>query len=82
MNRNFVRRNITSFSIMLFIVMYGSIMLMKPGFLYNADGSLREFGVGFRRKTVIPAWFLSILLAIFSYFTVLYYLTAPKLSNF
>jgi len=57
-------------------------MALKPSFLYNTDGSLREFGVGFRRKTVIPAWFLSILLAILSYFLVLYYLAAPKLTNF
>ena len=82
MNRNFVRRNITSFAIMLFIILYGSIMLLRPDFLYDTDGSLREFGVGFRRKTVIPAWFLSILLAILSYFSVLYYLAAPKLTNF
>ena len=82
MNRNFVRRNITSFSIMLFIILYGGIMAMRPSFLYSDDGSLREFGVGFRRKTVIPAWFLSILLAILSYFSVLYYLAAPKLANF
>ena len=52
MNRNFVRRNITSFAIMLFIILYGSIMLLRPDFLYDTDGSLREFGVGFRRKTV------------------------------
>ena len=82
MNRNFVRRNITSYAIMLFIILYGGIMLLRPSFLYNADGSLREFGVGFSKKTVIPAWFLSILLAILSYFSVLYYLAAPKLANF
>ena len=82
MNRNFVRRNIISFSIMLFIILYGGIMLFRPSFIYNTDGSLREFGVGFSKKTVIPAWFLSILLAILSYFSVLYYLAAPKLTNF
>tara|TARA_B100000902_G_C27076569_1_gene796758 strand:+ start:709 stop:876 length:168 start_codon:yes stop_codon:yes gene_type:complete len=55
---------------------------MKPGFLYNRDGSLREFGIGFRNKTVVPVWLLSITLAILSYFIILYYLAAPKLINF
>jgi len=82
MNRNFVRRNIISFSIVLFIILYGGIMSLRPSFMYNTDGSLREFGVGFSKKTVIPAWFLSIMLAILSYFSVLYYLAAPKLTNF
>ena len=82
MNRNFVRRNITSFAVMLFIILYGTMMYIKPGFLFNNDGSLREFGVGFSKKTVIPAWFLSILLAIFSYFSILYYLAIPKLTNY
>ena len=82
MNRNFVRRNIISFSIVLFIILYGGIMSLRPSFMYNTDGSLRKFGVGFSKKTVIPAWFLSIMLAILSYFSVLYYLAAPKLTNF
>ena len=82
MNRNFVRRHITSFAIVLFMVLYGATIAFKPHFLYNKDGSLREFGVGFRRKTVIPAWLLAIVLGIVSYFFVLYYLAAPKLANF
>lgn len=81
-NRNFVRRHITVLAIILYLISYCIITLMKPGFLYNRDGSLREFGVGFRNKTVVPAWLLSISLAILSYFVVLYYLAAPKLINF
>jgi hypothetical protein len=64
------------------MVLYGVTIAFKPHFLYNKDGSLREFGVGFRRKTVIPAWLLAIVLGIVSYFFVLYYLAAPKLANF
>ena len=81
-NRNFVRRHITVLAIILYLISYSVITLMKPGFLYNNDGSLREFGVGFRSKTVVPVWLLSITLAILSYFIILYYLAAPKLINF
>jgi len=81
MNRNFVRRNITSFSIVIFLIVYVLINFFKPAFIYNNDGSLREFGLGFRKTTVIPAWLLAIILAILSYFSVLYYIAAPKLVN-
>jgi len=43
---------------------------MKPNIIYNNDGSLRQFGVGFKKKTVIPLWLISIVIAIFSYFCV------------
>ena len=81
MNRNFIRRNITSISIIIFIVFYVLINLFKPAFLYNNDGSLREFGLGFRKTTVVPVWLLAIILAILSYFSVLYYIAVPKLVN-
>jgi hypothetical protein len=50
----------------------------QPGFIYNNDGTLREFGLGSKRKTVLPIWLLSILLGILSYLAVLYYVTLPK----
>jgi hypothetical protein len=49
---------------------------MNPSFLYNEDGSLREFGVGYSSKTVLPIWLIAILLGILSYLFV-YYVTRP-----
>ena len=46
---------------------------------YNSDGSLRQFGIGTKKKTVLPIWLLSLILAIFSYLFVLYYLSFPKI---
>ena len=40
--------------------------------------ALRQLGLGTRRKTVIPIWFLTFILATFSYLFVLYYLAIPK----
>tara|TARA_Y100001935_G_C16930444_1_gene325165 strand:+ start:160 stop:405 length:246 start_codon:yes stop_codon:yes gene_type:complete len=79
MNRNVIRRNITSFSIIIFIILYTIVLLFKPAFIFKKDGNLRNFGIGFRDKTVIPAWLLAIILAIMSYLFVLYYLALPKL---
>lgn len=70
-----VRKNITTLSILLFLIAFILINAMKPNFLYNKDGSLREFGVGFSKKTVIPVWILSIFLSLLSYFTLMYYVS-------
>jgi hypothetical protein len=47
--------------------------------MYNEDGSFREFGIGYKKKTVVPAWLVAIIVAIFSYLGVLYYLTYPRM---
>ena len=47
---------------------------MQPGLIYDDKGGFREFGVGFRHKTIIPIWLVSIILGILSYVIVLSYL--------
>ena len=78
MNYNFIRNNINSFAILLFLVLFSLLNFVQPGFLYNNNGTLREFGLGRRRKTVLPIWLLSLLLGILSYLAVLYFVTIPK----
>jgi hypothetical protein len=78
MNRLFIRNNITSISILIFVCLFVIVQYLKPAFLYDRDGALREFGLGKKNKTIIPIWLVSLVLAIFSYLFVLYYLTMPK----
>jgi hypothetical protein len=59
--------------------MFGLIVMIKPAFLYNKDGSIREFGVGYKNKTILPIWLLSLILGIISYLMVMFYLATPKL---
>lgn len=80
LSRGFIRQHITTISIVIYVILYALVLLYKPGFIYNADGSLRQFGVGLKKKTVIPIWLLSIVLAIMTYFSVLYYVTSPKMN--
>lgn len=75
MYRRFIRQNIILVSIVLFIIVFGFIQMIKPGFLYNKDGSLREFGIGYRNKTIFPIWLLSLVLGILCYLAVLYYIS-------
>ena len=79
MYRSFIRRNITSVAIIIFVVVFCLVQVYTPHFLYNEDGSLRQFGIGYKKKTVIPNWLVALLLAILSYLFVLYYLAIPKL---
>ena len=79
MNRTYIRDNATMFAIILFLIIFGSIQMIKPAFLYNTDGSIREFGIGYRNKTILPIWLLSIILGIISYLFVMYYVAYPKL---
>ena len=79
MYKTYIRENITLVSIFLFIIIFGTIQIMKPACFYNRDGSIREFGIGYRNKTILPIWLLSILLGILCYLAVLYYLNLPKI---
>jgi len=72
--KQFVRYNKISIAILMFLVMFSIIHYLKPGLLYTKEGGFREFGVGYRNKTVIPIWVVSIVLAILCYFSVNVYL--------
>jgi hypothetical protein len=78
MYRNIIRNNVTLVAIILFITIFSLIQLSKPVFLYNTDGSIREFGVGYKNKTIFPIWLLSIVLGIVCYLIVMYYIVHPK----
>jgi hypothetical protein len=78
MYRTYIRENITLVSIFLFVIIFGIIQMMKPACFYNKDGSIREFGIGYRNKTILPIWLLSLLLGILCYLAVFYYVSNTK----
>jgi len=64
----------TNYAIALFLILFTAFHSWKPSFAYGKDGEFRQFGIGYRNKTVIPIWTVSIGLAIFSYLAILFYL--------
>lgn len=70
-----LKRSKTLVSVIIFLIIFGFIQILKPSFLYNNDGSLREFGVGYKNKTILPMWLLSLILGILCYLLVSYYFT-------
>jgi len=60
-------------AIILFVSLYMILNTIQPNFIYNHEQNcLRQFGIGYKHTTVITLWLATILLAIFSYFTVIY----------
>ena len=72
MNRIFINKHITTFSILLFIVLFTLLNYNKPSFLYNNDGSFRPLGLRKSRSTVTPISIVTCALAILSYCFVLF----------
>ena len=72
MNKLFIKQNITSMSILLFMILFGIMVYLKPNFVFNKDGTMRQFGSGYRNKTVIPIWLIVIIMAYLSYLFLLY----------
>jgi len=72
MNRLFIKQNITSLSILLFIILFGIMAYVKPSFVFHKDGTVRQFGISYKNKTVIPIWLIVIVMAYLSYLFLLY----------
>ena len=66
------KRNPLLSSIIIFLLFFTIITTMKPPFIFNRDGSMKDFGLGYTDKTVIPIWLLVIILSIFSYLAISY----------
>ena len=69
----FVRSHKLSTAISIFITLMIFIHFINPQIIFNKNGGFRQFGIGYREKTVLPIWFATILIAILSYLAVLFY---------
>lgn len=74
MNRNFIETNVVLVAIILYVIVYGIVTIWKPSFLYKPDKTLRQFGVGYKSKTILPMWLFALLSGVICYLAVLYYM--------
>lgn len=65
-------------SIVLFTMIFFTLQIGQPKFIYNYDGSLKVFGIGYKMKTVFPLWIISIILAILCYVFVMFSVVKNK----
>lgn len=71
LNRNFAKNQTLLLSVVLFLVIFHLVNYMKPKFLYNINGSIRQFGIGYKNKTIFPVWIMAICLALLCHIFVL-----------
>jgi hypothetical protein len=74
LTKKFVRIHKVNIAIFLFLLSFTLVHIIKPSLIYNKEGGFRPFGLGYKHKTVIPIWVISIIVAIFSYLAVLSYI--------
>lgn len=67
------RQYLPIISIIFFIMLYSGLVYMKPTVMFYDDGTLREFGVGYKNKTIFPLWLISIFLGVWCYLLALYF---------
>ena len=61
--------------LVIYFILYGMILWAKPDIIYDpSKKALRPFGVGYKNSTILPLWLASLLLAMASYFIVLYFI--------
>lgn len=70
--KEFVRTNAPLCAILVFLALYGMIVRFQPKLLFYEDGTLREFGLGYKNKTILPIWLVAVVVAILSYMVVMY----------
>ena len=75
MSKIFIRQNIHYLSIILYFIIFSILVTSKPAIIFNEDGSIKQFGIGYQNKSVIPMWLTVILVSIFSYLIILYLIT-------
>lgn len=61
-----------SLALFLFATIYLIIQIVKPACFYKKDGTLCEFGIGYKSKTIFPVWLMSIILGVLCYLFILY----------
>ena len=74
MLRQFILNNKMLVSLVLFLILFAILLTYKPTLIFDKNGKPREFGIGYKNKTILPFWLMVIILAIVSYFCILYYI--------
>jgi len=81
MLKQFVIKNINLVSIVIFLLLFALIMFIKPTIIFDKNGRPRDFGIGYKNKTILPLWLTVIILAIISYLCILFYINYNTFIN-
>jgi hypothetical protein len=62
-----MNKNNIQLSIIIYLIFISVLLYIKPQFINNENGELKQFGTG-TKQTIIPLWLIILLGAFFSYF--------------
>ena len=54
-------------SLMLYLIIVGTIVFLNPKFLYDKQGKVKIFGMG-DNKTLFPLWLIIFVVAVLCYY--------------
>jgi hypothetical protein len=74
LTKRFIASHMTGSAVILFLILYGILAYTRPSFLFERNGAIRTFGIGYKNKTILPLWLVACVLGILSYLLVLFYL--------
>lgn len=74
MYKSFVSRFNLSITIFVFLIIYIIVVNLKPAFLFNKNGTIRNFGLGKSKCSIFPIWLFVIFIAILIYIFIMYYI--------
>ena len=72
MLRQYIINNINLVSVVIFLLLFALIIFIKPTIIFDKNGRPREFGIGYKNKTILPLWLMVIILSIISYLFIVY----------
>ena len=75
----YIKKNILTLSSLLLVVCVVFIYRIKPDFIYNPDGSYKEFGLGKKSKTIFPIWLCILIIAILIYTFFRFIILLPRI---
>jgi hypothetical protein len=68
-----LQERILYFTLITYAIIYSFVALfLRPSWLFLSNGAIRDFGVGYANKTIMPVWLFAILLGILCYICVSY----------
>ena len=69
-----IRKNPKLWMVTVYLLLVAAFLYVRPAVAFGKDGQIRPFGTGQKDSTVFPLWWWVFVLAVVSYFSVVWVL--------
>lgn len=67
-----IRENPKLWAVVIYLFLVSGFLYLRPSVAFGEEGRIRPFGVSNKQSTVFPVWWWIFILALASYFIVLF----------